>query len=132
LVLLRESLSSQNTPFAKLVRSVGDKPAAVDGSVKPQFKPLADRPYRANRKLSSDELAELVDCYRHGALASELAEQYGIHRQTVIAHLKREGVAVRPQVKLTTPMTSVFQKGRLPCPRSWVQIHKNLRLVAQV
>jgi lambda repressor-like predicted transcriptional regulator len=104
LVLLRESLSSQNTPFAKLVRSVGDEPVMVGGSAKPQVKPLEDRPYRANRKLSTDELAELVECYRRGSLASELAERYGIHRQTVIAHLKREGVTVRPQVKLTAPM----------------------------
>ena len=106
LVLLRESLSSQNTPFAKLVRSVGDVPAMVGGSVKPQLGPSYDRPYRANRKLSTDELGELVDCYRRGSLASELAERFGIHRQTVVAHLKREGVTVRPQVKLTAPIVS--------------------------
>jgi transposase len=76
----------------------------VVGSVTPQVKPLADRPYRANRKLSTDKLGELVDRYRRGALASELAERFGIHRQTVVAHLKREGVTVRPQVKLTASM----------------------------
>lgn len=103
-MLLRESLSSQNTPFAKLVRSVGDEPVTVVESAKPQVKPSDVRPYRANRKLNAHDLEELVDCYRRGTLASELAERFGIHRQTVVAHLKREGVAIRPQVKLTAPV----------------------------
>ncbi|MEU1998853.1 hypothetical protein ABZ511_30835 [Nocardia gamkensis] len=57
--------------------------------------------YRPNRKLQPDEITELVDAYRHGASMVKLAKQYGLHRNTVEAHLRRSGVAIRPVVKMT-------------------------------
>lgn len=47
------------------------------------------------------EIDKLVDGYRRGATVYELAEQFGIHRQTVSAHLHREGVAMRSRVRMT-------------------------------
>ncbi|BDT94114.1 hypothetical protein IFM12275_40900 [Nocardia sputorum] len=65
-------------------------------------KKRGDEPaYRPNRKLQPDEVAALVERYRHGASMMELAEEYGLHRNTVEAHLRRSGVAKRPMVKMT-------------------------------
>ncbi len=58
-------------------------------------------PYHPNRKLQPDEVAELVEAYRHGVSMVKLAKQYGLHRNTVEAHLRRSGVTIRPVVKMT-------------------------------
>ncbi|UGQ56905.1 helix-turn-helix domain-containing protein [Rhodococcus pyridinivorans] len=56
---------------------------------------------RANRKLERDEIEALVRRYREGATVYELAEEFGMHRQTVSAHLHREGVTLRSRVRMT-------------------------------
>lgn len=67
---------------------------AVDvGTVRLQIK--------ENRKLSPAEVGELVVAYEAGASQAELAERFGVHEQTVRAHLRRQGVRIRPQWKLT-------------------------------
>jgi DNA-binding CsgD family transcriptional regulator len=45
--------------------------------------------------LSATEVAALVDDYRAGATAVELASRFGIHRTTVVHHLQRNGVTMR-------------------------------------
>lgn len=45
--------------------------------------------------MKPEEIARLVTGYRAGATARELAGEFGIHRKTVTAHLRREGVAIR-------------------------------------
>lgn len=40
-------------------------------------------------RLTKAEVDELVKARQGGALIKELAEQFGIHRTTVMAHLKR-------------------------------------------
>ena len=57
--------------------------------------------YRMNKELSPADQAQLAEQYRFGMSVLELARQYKMHRQTVAAHLEREGVAVRPQRKMT-------------------------------
>ena len=100
-VLLREALSSKNTPFAKLIRSgQGDLSGDV-GLAFPQVNEVDPHKYRMNRKLSPAERAKLAEQYRIGTSALDLARQFKMHRHTVAAHLEREGVAVRPQLKMT-------------------------------
>jgi hypothetical protein len=47
------------------------------------------------RKLTRDELCELVAGYKAGATVYELAEQFKIHRVTVSDHLHRQGTCLR-------------------------------------
>jgi len=56
---------------------------------------------KENRKLSSAEVAELVDAYEAGVSQRKLTRRFGLHEQTVRAHLRRQGVRLRPQRVLT-------------------------------
>ncbi|ATQ27324.1 helix-turn-helix domain containing protein [Rhodococcus ruber] len=82
---------------------------------------------RANRKLAPDEIEALVRRYRDGATVYELAEEFGMHRQTVSAHLHREGVVLRSRVRMTPQLlaraTELYEAGW-----STVQIGKELGL----
>ena len=100
-MLLREALSSQNTPFAKLVRSGQDDLSDDTAPAFQQVNEVDPHKYRMNRKLSPTECAQLAEQYRDGKSTLELARQFKMHRNTVAAHLEREGVAVRGQRKMT-------------------------------
>ncbi|MFV0258625.1 MAG: helix-turn-helix domain-containing protein [Acidimicrobiales bacterium] len=45
--------------------------------------------------LHPEQVADLVDEYRQGVPVRELAERYGVHRQTVSDHARRHGLAPR-------------------------------------
>lgn len=53
------------------------------------------RDRRAGRRLGAEDVADLVARCEAGATVRELAEQFGIHRVTVTAQLRRAGVAIR-------------------------------------
>jgi len=53
------------------------------------------RRQKIRRKLSGEEISELVQGYRVGLTVYELATQFGIHRETVAGILEREGVPRR-------------------------------------
>lgn len=56
---------------------------------------LSDRKRRRVRQLSAVEINELVKAYRAGSSAQVLADQFVIHRTTVLLHLERRGVPRR-------------------------------------
>lgn len=128
MVRLHESISSQRTPFRHLVESVGDALRADQGAVDVALEQRTSvaRP-RANRKLEPAEVEALVWRYREGATVYELAEEFGMHRQTVSAHLHREGVALRSRVRMTPRLlaraTELYEAGW-----STVRIGKELGL----
>ncbi|PBC38591.1 hypothetical protein CJ179_39050 [Rhodococcus sp. ACS1] len=51
--------------------------------------------------LQPDELRELVEKYHRGTTETELAALFGLHRQTVSAHLRREGISKRTSLMMT-------------------------------
>jgi DNA-binding CsgD family transcriptional regulator len=51
--------------------------------------------FQTQRRLRSDEIAELVEAYRSGKAIKELASTFGVHRATVAAHLEAQGVTRR-------------------------------------
>lgn len=53
------------------------------------------RRQKAPRRLSREEIVELVQGYRDGFTVYELATQFGIHRETVSGVLERNGVPRR-------------------------------------
>lgn len=67
----------------------------------PQVNGVDPQHYRPNRKLSPAERARLAAEYLSGKSAVELAREFKLHRETVARHVEREGVAVRPQLKMT-------------------------------
>lgn len=44
-----------------------------------------------------EDLEEVIRQYEAGALSTELADQYGVVNQTVINHLRKAGVKIRPK-----------------------------------
>jgi DNA-binding CsgD family transcriptional regulator len=100
-VVLREALSSRNTPLATLIRVGKDNLSAAARPAFSQVNGAKPRDYHRNRRLTTDEQAQLVEQYRSGMATRELARQFGIHRHTVAKHLKRVGVVVRGQRKMT-------------------------------
>ena len=60
---------------------------------RPSSRPHQSRQFQ--RRLSAEEVAELVDAYEEGATQRELAVRFGIYRTTVAAHLDRAGITNR-------------------------------------
>src|SRR5580765_2648867 len=92
MVHLREALSNGSKEVSHLISALtrqGSTPAAplpVQG---------VQRLSRPNHKLQPDEITALVEAYRAGASLPTLAKQFGLHYQTVRAHLNRSGVERR-------------------------------------
>jgi transposase-like protein len=60
--------------------------------------PVSDRSTETRqiqRRLSPEDVAELVAAHEEGASQQELAARFGIFRTTVAAHLKRHGLTSR-------------------------------------
>lgn len=53
-------------------------------------------------RLSPAGVDELVLAYQQGATVRELVEQFGVHRTTVLDHLKRRGIARRANIRKLT------------------------------
>ena len=58
-------------------------------------------PRQSQRRLEEADILNLVAQYIEGSSAAELARIWGVHRNTVVAHLDRHGVTRRPKRKLT-------------------------------
>ena len=56
---------------------------------------------KENRKLTPDEVAEVVARYQAGASIRSLGKTFRMHEQTVRAHLRRQGVTLRSVRALT-------------------------------
>jgi len=112
-VHLSDSLSNPGTPLLRLVAALEalgglenmqvsgelqDTIVAQSGAVDPAVVRLQAK---ENRKLSPAEVAELVGAYEAGVSQRELTRRFGLHEQTVRAHLRRQGVRLRPQRVLT-------------------------------
>jgi DNA-binding CsgD family transcriptional regulator len=58
-------------------------------------------PCRVTRRLTPDELRQVLNLYRLGKSTYTLARQFGTDRHTITEHLRRGGVTPRPRQKLT-------------------------------
>ena len=97
---LLEQLSNHSSSLLALVNEVetADWPAR---SVQTNCKtgPLL---HQAQKRLDPEQVARLIADYRAGELVNDLVNAYGIHRSTVLDHLKRQGVR-RRRSRLTIP-----------------------------
>ncbi len=55
----------------------------------------AIRERQLQRRLTAEQVDQLLSEYRAGASMKDLADQWRLHRSTVAAHLGRAGVALR-------------------------------------
>lgn len=64
--------------------------------------------------LTATQVDELVAAYAAGTSARELAERYGLHHGTVVAHLKRRSVSLRrrgPTVAQADEAVVLYRQG---------------------
>jgi hypothetical protein len=78
---------SNRTDWAELVGSLGRKCRRAV--------PEAPLSRGIVRRLSDEQVAELIDRYLDGATMNALAELFEVHRTTVSLHLKRQGLRFR-------------------------------------
>ncbi|MGQ0717543.1 MAG: hypothetical protein ACT4NP_09555 [Pseudonocardiales bacterium] len=114
-VRLTDSLSNPPQAVERLIAALGglenmqvggstqDAILAQSNAVRPATVRLQVREYR---KLSPAEVEELVDAYEVGTSQRELTRRFGLHEQTVRAHLRRQGVKLRPLRALTEAQES--------------------------
>jgi DNA invertase Pin-like site-specific DNA recombinase len=112
-VRLRDSLSNLAEALQRLFSTLGRGivaenvlvSAGADGAAIAQAGASDVDTVRAevkeNRKLSPAEVADVVARYEAGATIRSLAKAFGLHEQTVRAHLRRQGVKLRPLRPLT-------------------------------
>lgn len=67
-----------------------------------QHVPVKQRPRQKQRRLAHDQIADLLVKYTDGTSVVALAEEYGIHRTTVMEILEREGIPRRPCTRRMT------------------------------
>lgn len=125
---LCDSLSNRGGPLYRLAQAIDEiggletlqaSEAAVDALIEQTG---ADRSVvrlaiKENRKLSPAEIAELATRYEAGSTIRSLGEVFGVHEQTVRAHLRRQGVKLRPLCSLTTEQEAEVE--RLYVEESW-------------
>lgn len=63
---------------------------------------VVPRPRQQQRRLAHDQIADLLVKYTDGTSVLALAEEYGIHRTTVMEILEREGIPRRPCTRRMT------------------------------
>lgn len=108
-VRLVDSLSNRGTPLFRLVEALdtrGGVASLLDGAAAARAELIAQTgaedpssvrlTVKENRKLSPEEVVEVVRQYIAGATLQSLSVSFGMHTQTVRAHLQRVGVELRP------------------------------------
>ncbi|TFV62053.1 hypothetical protein E4P41_08620 [Geodermatophilus sp. DF01-2] len=90
-VHLRGSLSSS----LPLFRQLAEARAQLETSTSGRQRPSKAKITQPNRKLTPAEVDQLVTAYLGGADLKALGEQFGMHRQTVRAHLRRRDIELR-------------------------------------
>ncbi len=107
MVRLTEILSNMPRPLERLIVKLGEQPGGATTPHKKLVNKVTptkserQQSYKPNRKLQLDEVQKLVAQYQAGASIAELARQFGMHTQTVDAHLKRQGIEKRGAYKLS-------------------------------
>lgn len=76
----------------------------------------SNRPGRHVRRLSPTEVDTLIGRYRDGGTVNGLAGEFGIHRGTVMDHLRRHGIPRRSDAMRWTPeqlaqVTDLYREG---------------------
>jgi DNA-binding transcriptional ArsR family regulator len=91
MVEVTQALSNPCHPAASLLREWND----MKDDLREPLPRVDVRPIQVQHRLDPSRVAELVASYQDGATIDDLAERFGVHRTTVMAHLDRSGVKRR-------------------------------------
>jgi hypothetical protein len=72
------------------------EPSGLRSAVQASATTARPGPHRTHTRLRPVEVDDMVAAYRAGDSIEQLADRYGVHRTTVIAHLGRRQVQLRP------------------------------------
>ena len=89
----RNKFSKQKSLVSRLAAS---QPALTSTATDRRRQP-AVRQRQAQRRLTAEQVQQLVAEYENGASVQDLASHWGIHRTTVAAQLRQAGVRLRRQ-----------------------------------
>jgi DNA-binding CsgD family transcriptional regulator len=81
--------------------SYTNEPSDEESPASPQVSTVTPRDYRMTRRLTPDELSQVLEMYRLGLSTYKLARQFGMDRHTITGHLRRGGVTLRSRQRLT-------------------------------
>lgn len=87
-----------NSGLSSTIGQVDDSSDTLDTG----REPAAPVPRQRQLRLSKAQVDELTASYQAGSSVRELVEQFGVHRTTVLDHLKRRDVGRRPAVRKLT------------------------------
>lgn len=90
-LLIRAPLWTYSNQSAGSVHSILARPTWVD-SRRDLTSEQTARPKQKQTRLTSEQIDWLVGRYASGVPANRLAEEFGVHRTTVLKHLKARGV----------------------------------------
>ena len=76
-------------------RLAASLPALLAGGRRVAVKAVRER--QVQRRLTAEQVDQLLSEYRAGASMKDLADQWRLHRTTVAGHLRQAGVALRRQ-----------------------------------
>jgi len=87
-------------------------------------------------RLTDAQVRRLIEAYWAGASTYQLAEQFGIHRETVAGHLRRAGISTRglERVELTDEQLTharILWEGGISYHRIGVALGLSQRAVAR-
>ncbi len=74
-------------------RLAASLPALLAGGRQVSVKAVSER--QVQRRLTAEQVDQLLSEYRAGATMNDLAKRWRLHRTTVAAHLRQAGVALR-------------------------------------
>lgn len=78
----------------------------------PSVPSLPARKLQQQRRLPIDIVQQLIFRYQSGSSALQIAQEFGINRETALEYLKRAGISRRPHVRKLT-VEHVEQAGQL-------------------
>jgi predicted DNA-binding protein YlxM (UPF0122 family) len=64
--------------------------------------PVVTTPRQQQRRLAPDQIATLLVMYVEGTSVQQLADEFSLHRTTVMEHLERNGIPRRPCLRQLT------------------------------
>ena len=86
--------------FDRLLRILSEGPEFLDTNSSVTWeKSVSTRKVQRQRRLTTEEVEELLYAYKAGELIYDLAERFSIHRSTVIEHVRRSGMKFRSKAR---------------------------------
>ena len=114
-MLLREALSSENTPFTKLLRIAKNIGSSATRPVSLQFNEVDPRKYEMYHLLTPAECADIIEQYEAGVAATELApvQRPSPNDRSAVEDGRRQTRAADPNAHVQPTCPGTVRAGQL-------------------